>query len=250
MTFDLRRIPWLPLRRLSGLTEWGTIASSVAGPANDPIVAIASPRPDFDGAVTEFLAGLLTAAFMVESEAAWRELWRNPPSESELQARFDALPDAFDLDGDGPRFMQDFSATDLASQPVEPIQNLLVNAKNSGLFIKPNTVRMMSRPAAAMALLTMQTYSTAGGRGYRTSVRGGGPLTTLVDPRRLDQPEASLWRRGKGARAARHLSLACSDQDFRGQGCRDFACECPPTPGLLRHAPAHSARVPRRAGHL
>jgi CRISPR system Cascade subunit CasA len=165
----------------------------VAGPSDDPIVAVSSPRPDFDGAVTEFLIGLLTVAFMVENETEWEALWEKPPSEVELQAKLDALPGAFDLDGDGPRFMQDLSAADLAAQPVEPIQDLLVNAKNSGLFMKPNVVGAMGRPAAAMALLTMQTYSTAGGRGYRTSVRGGGPLTTLVDPRRIEDPEVSLW---------------------------------------------------------
>lgn len=173
--------------------EWGTIASIVSDMAEDPIVAIASPRQDFDGAVTEFFIGMLTAAFLPESEDAWRALWQTPPAEAELQARLDALPDAFDLDGDGPRFLQDLSASDLAEQPVEPIQDLLVNAKNSGLFIKPNVVVKMSRPAAAMALITMQSYSTAGGRGYRTSVRGGGPLTTLVDPRRQSDPETLLW---------------------------------------------------------
>lgn len=193
MTYDLCRVAWLPLRRRSGKTEWGTVASIVADVIDDPIVALASPRPDFDGATTEFLIGVLTAAMTPDSEEAWRELWHRPPSSAELQTALDALPGAFDLDGNGPRFLQDLSAPDLADQPVEPIQELLVNAKNSGLFMKPGVVNAMSRPAAAMALITMQAYSTAGGRGWRTSVRGGGPLTTLVDPRQLDKPETSLW---------------------------------------------------------
>ncbi len=193
MTYDLRLAEWLPLRRRSGATEWRSIASIVSDMNGDPFVSVASPRPDFDGAVTEFLIGLLTAAFMVPAEPEWRSLWHTPPSESALQARLDALPPAFDLDGDGPRFLQDFSPEDLQKEAVEPIQELLLNAKNSGLFIKRETVKTMSRPAAAMALITLQAYSTAGGRGYRTSVRGGGPLTTIVDPRRHDQPEATLW---------------------------------------------------------
>lgn len=194
MAYDLRTASWLPLRSQGGGTRWGTIASIVGGPVLESVVAVASPRQDFDGAVTEFLIGLLTAAFKVEDEDEWRELWESPPSEAELQLKLDSLPDAFDLDGDGPRFLQDFAPADLADQAVLPIQELLVNAKNSGLFIKPDTVGAMSRPAAAMALITMQAYSTAGGSGYRTSLRGGGPLTTLVDPRSPDQPDASLWR--------------------------------------------------------
>lgn len=195
MTFDLRHAHWLPLRRRSGRVEWGSVASIVSkvGGGDDPIVALASPRPDFDGATTEFLIGLLTAAMLPADEQEWRTFWHRPPTEEELQAKLDALPNAFELDGDGPRFHQDVSAADLSDQPVEPIQDLLVNAKNSGLFIKPEVVKAMGRPAAAMALITMQAYSTAGGRGYRTSVRGGGPLTTLVDPRLPDAPETSLW---------------------------------------------------------
>lgn len=161
---------------------------------DDPVVAIATPRPDFDGAVTEFLIGLMTAALLPETEEEWRALWLQPPSESVLQARLEALPNAFDLDGSGPRFLQDQSVADFADVDVDPIQDLLVNAKNSGLFIKPGVVNRMGRPAAAMALITMQAYSTAGGRGFRTSVRGGGPLTTLVDPRRLDEAESTLWQ--------------------------------------------------------
>lgn len=194
MTYDLRHAAWLPLRRRSGTIEWRSIASIVNDMNGDPFVSVASPRADFDGAVTEFLIGLLTAAFMVPDEPEWRLLWQKPPTETELQTTLDALPPAFDLDGDGPRFLQDFSPEDLQNEAVEPIQEVLLNAKNSGLFIKPDTVKTMSRPAAAMALITLQAYSTAGGRGYRTSVRGGGPLTTIVDPRRHDQPEAALWR--------------------------------------------------------
>lgn len=37
-------------------------------------------------------------------------------------------------------------------------------------------------PTAAMALYTMQTQAPSGGRGNLTSLRGGGPMTVLVDP--------------------------------------------------------------------
>jgi CRISPR system Cascade subunit CasA len=41
-----------------------------------------------------------------------------------------------------------------------------------------------------MALFTLQTYAPSGGAGHRTSLRGGGPLTTLVMP--ADE-STSLW---------------------------------------------------------
>jgi CRISPR system Cascade subunit CasA len=57
--------------------------------------------------------------------------------------------------------------------------------------VKRGRIQRLGRPAAAMAMLTLQTYSPEGGRGHRTGLRGGGPLTTLIDPR-IDDEGGSL----------------------------------------------------------
>ena len=51
---------------------------------------------------------------------------------------------------------------------------------NADLFVKRGAAPVLSRGAAAMALYTMSSYAPAGGAGHRTSLRGGGPMTTLV----------------------------------------------------------------------
>ncbi|MFN9970934.1 MAG: type I-E CRISPR-associated protein Cse1/CasA, partial [Phycisphaerae bacterium] len=71
---------------------------------------------------------------------------------------------------------------------------------NKDLFVKRDRFKSFGRPAAAMALLTLQTYAPAGGQGHRVSLRGGGPLTTLVDPRVAIDPAGSafsmpLWQK-------------------------------------------------------
>ena len=63
--------------------------------------------------------------------------------------------------------------------------------ENKDLFQKRAQVEALSRGAAAMALFALQTFAPSGGAGHRTSLRGGGPLTTIVSPRDKD-PE--LWR--------------------------------------------------------
>ena len=207
MTYVLVRECWIPWRRRSGAVEWGPPAALVSRLDDDPVVALAAPRPDFDGAMQEFLVGLLTAALRPADEAAWLALWKAPPSEAALQAALDALPDAFDLEGDGPRFLQDRTAADFTTAEPKPIDQLLIDSPgeqgvslNKDLFVKRARVQRVSRPVAAMALVTMQTYAPAGGQGYRTSMRGGGPLTTLVDPRADDAngaraSEQPLWRK-------------------------------------------------------
>ena len=206
MSYDLRRESWIPFRRRSGRVEWGAPALLTDRINDDPVVALAAPRPEFDGALHEFLSGLLTVALGPADEGAWRAWWDTPPSPDELRAAFDRLPNAFDLEGDGPRFRQDASAADLAGVGVGDVEQLLIEAPgdqttkfNKDLFIKRDRVARLSRPAAAMALLTMQTYAPGGGQGHRTSLRGGGPLTTLVDPRvtpdgEWREAEQPLWR--------------------------------------------------------
>lgn len=201
MPYDLRREPWIPWRRRSGVVEWGlpsALVSRMSGGDADPVVAIAAPRPDFDGALQEFLIGLLSAALQPTDEVAWKAGWKTPPSVEEFQAALDALPDAFDLDGDGPRFFQDFTATDFAKVDSKSIDQLLIDSpgengskRNVDLFVKRDRYERLARATAAMALVTVQTYSPAGGAGFRTSLRGGGPLTTLIDPRQ-DQHGGSL----------------------------------------------------------
>ena len=73
---------------------------------DDPIMDIAWPRPDFRLAAIEFLIGCLSTFAPPENEATWRTRWRDPPRVEELDAAFAPYAHAFDLDGDGPRFMQ------------------------------------------------------------------------------------------------------------------------------------------------
>lgn len=204
MTYDLRLEPWLPLRRLTGEVEWATIADLTDKLATNPFVAVATPRPDFDGAVTEFLVGMLAAAFEPADEDEWQALWETPPSPASLTAALARLPDAFELLSHGAAFFQDFDAHAVASDEPFLVEQLLLDAPgdqsrrlNKDHFIKRDLTPVLGRPAAAMALLTLQTYAPSGGAGHRVSLRGGGPLTTLVEPRPANDVEGgaaqALW---------------------------------------------------------
>jgi CRISPR system Cascade subunit CasA len=190
MSFDLRIHHWLTVRRRSGAVDTIAPFELTDRIAEDPIVALAVPRPDFQGAVLEFLIGLFSVALALREHEDWEELGERPPSPDALRAALLRLPRAFMLDGDGPRFLQDFTAADFTEQVPLPIENLLIDAAgentqklNKDLFVKRDRVPAMGLPAAAMALITLQTYAPSGGQGHRTSMRGGGPLTTLAEPR-------------------------------------------------------------------
>lgn len=207
MGYDLRAEAWIPWRRRDLTIEWGPPSMLVSQADANPVVGVAWPRADFDAACQEFLIGLLTTALQPADEDEWTHRYHSMPGEEELRAKLAALPGAFTLDGSGPRFLQDFSTSEFADIEVKPIEQLLLDAagdqgirNNTDLFIKRARLERLGRPAAAMALITMQTYAPSGGQGHRTSLRGGGPLTTLAEPR-VDEQNRSraeslpFWRK-------------------------------------------------------
>jgi CRISPR system Cascade subunit CasA len=119
---------------------------------------------------------------------------RGPPAPNTLRQAFDRYRDAFDLDGDGPRFMQDLDPLD--GQKPLPVTALLIDTVGSSThFVKDLPTVGFSLPMAALALFTLQTNAPSGGVGHRTSLRGGGPLTTLVlcTPDESHPRQPALW---------------------------------------------------------
>jgi len=183
---NLTNEPWIPVRRADGSPD--KIApyqiTDHVGTGKSPIIAVASPRPDFDGALVQFLIGLLQTTCTPNTEDEWWDWREQPPTSEELKARFEAVGFAFELEGEK-AFMQDFSPKELDNEL--PISALLIDSPgdqsldhNKDHFVKRGRCDFLCPHCSVMALMTMQINAPAGGRGYRTSLRGGGPLTTLV----------------------------------------------------------------------
>lgn len=155
----------------------------------NPVIRLDALRPDFNGALVQFLIGLVQMALPPEEHRDWRRAFRAPPSPEELKSAFAPYAPAFSFDGEGPRFMQDLA---LEKSVESSIDRLLIEMPgeqtlklNTDHFLKRGTVNQICRTCCAMALFTLQTNAPGGGRGHRTSLRGGGPLTTLVTGRNL-----------------------------------------------------------------
>jgi CRISPR system Cascade subunit CasA len=177
-TFNLLRDPWIPVRRRSRKVDW--IAPHQITEQGDPPVEISSFRPDFDGALWQFLIGLLQTILMPGDEEAWRERYEEPPTPEQLQKAFSPYLEAFWLDGPGPRYMQETGLKQTKKDDIIPIRELLATSLASELFSKPEAVSRMGQRALAMTLTTVQMYAWGAGRGHRTCVRGAGALTSLV----------------------------------------------------------------------
>jgi CRISPR system Cascade subunit CasA len=198
---NLLQDPWLPVRDAEGQRHW-IAPDRLTEPQWRTFDA---NRPDFNGALAQFVIGLLQTTTPVADALQWTALYKSPPDAATLREWFAPVAAAFELEGDGPRFMQDrflcASANDDQSEDVgalEGIQQLLIDCAGEGEKAKDNTDLFVKRKASnfglctrccAAALYALQSGAPGGGRGYLVSIRGGGPLTTLVWP--SSQP---LWR--------------------------------------------------------
>jgi CRISPR system Cascade subunit CasA len=196
--FNLIDRAWLPVRRASGEREIIRPSSLTDNLDDDPIVGPDWGRADLDGATLELLIGLLAVACPPHDGDDWLDRWNVPPSPDGLDAALRPLAKFFNLDGKGALFMQDLEPLQGEMTPVEAlfIEAPGANARklNRDLFEKRDRLRHLSRPAAAIALFALQAFAPAGGAGHRTSLRGGGPLTSLVVPGpRRDGAALSLW---------------------------------------------------------
>ncbi len=182
---------WIPVKRSNGQHDW--VSPLQIG---DPdIVSLDANRADFNGALAQFLIGLLQTTTSMDSHVEWERLLDLPPDEKALIEWFRPVRMAFVLDGDGPRFMQDLTLKSDDGE-AKPIAALLIDSPgeqalkfNTDHFVKRDTVLSVCFDCVPAMLMTLQTNAPAGGAGHRTSLRGGGPLTTLV----VNTLRRALW---------------------------------------------------------
>lgn len=186
---------WIPIRRSNGAHEWIS-PYQITEPT---IVALDARRADFNGALIQFLIGLIQTTTPLDFEVEWKQWNEQPPSADELKAWFLPVREAFVFDGDGARFMQDFGLRTAGAKDNDfnAISGLLIDApgentlkENKDHFVKRDTINVLCVSCATTALFTLQTNAPSGGQGHNTSIRGGGPLTTFV----LAGDTSSLWQ--------------------------------------------------------
>lgn len=185
MPLNLITDPWIPVTRSDG-------GDAVIRPdqiAEPGVIFPDWPRADLNIACLELLIGLVFLADPPEDDIDWAERSADP---ARLRAKLAPFARAFDVLGEGPRFLQDLEA--LEGEASGPDMLFIDSAggntarNNADLMVRRGRYPALDLPIAAMALYTLQAHAPSGGAGNRTSMRGGGPMVTLVDPGR-----GGLW---------------------------------------------------------
>ena len=75
---------WIPIRKANGNQDW--IAPYQITELD--IVALDARRPDFNGALIQFLIGLIQTTTPMDSQIEWNEWRQNPPTAEVLKSWF------------------------------------------------------------------------------------------------------------------------------------------------------------------
>lgn len=188
---NLIKDKWLPIKRLSGKVEEIPPIELTNNYTTDPVVDIISPRPDFRNCLYQLLIGIIQVTVNPEKEKSWTRLWYTPPSPDELKEKFSKYEECFEIDSKDCAFMQDYKLTDYKE---ESLKNLFIELPANDHFHKYSPEKIDTY-WAAVALYTLQTYAPAGGRGHKTGLRGGGPLTSILLPETQDNKTSTLWEK-------------------------------------------------------
>lgn len=141
---------------------------------------LALGRDDMESAALQLLIGLTQAAFTPPDREAFRQHLQEPMTAKEFAQGIAPLRDWFDLAHPEMPFMQSRGVT--AKEPT-PIQKLFIGlpeGNNHALFNDVGEIDGVCPSCAAIALFNQATACPSFGGGFKGTLRGAAPVTTLV----------------------------------------------------------------------
>jgi len=182
---NLIKDPWLWVLRKDGTRCKIAPLSITSQYKTNPVLRVDFSRPDFSAMVTQLLIAIVQTHFSPTKEQ-WPNLLKKPITGKGILQSLHSV-DAFTLDGEGFRFMQDMHPEELTKE--KSISTLLFESpgektvkEGRDFFVSDSRVKVLCPSCAAVALYSKQVNATMGGAGWRTSIRSGlhSPLTTII----------------------------------------------------------------------
>lgn len=181
---------WIPVRADGGMGAFRllTYRELLCEPGN---WQVSLPRDDLELACVQLLVCMTQVMFLPEDDQALRSRLAAPFLSEDFSAGVEPCRDWFDLDHPTQPFMQ---SRGVKAAEVTPIQKLLIGlpeGNNHAFFNEAGEVRRLSGTLAAIGLFNQASNSPSFGGGFKGSLRGGAPITTLVAGKNLRD---TVWR--------------------------------------------------------
>jgi len=198
---NLIKDPWLPIVRRDSSKEKIAIHDILRDYKENPVMELEAPRPDFKNALYQLLIGIVQVAAMPERERAWKKLFSEPYNSEDFLERVLKYEDCFEIDSDGPAFMQDFDLPEDKNRKLKPIYWMTMGSPgkntidgNKAHFIKDIPNYQLDGYWAAIALFQLQTVGPPDGGGHREGLSGSGALYTIIIPLK-ENGNTTLWEK-------------------------------------------------------
>ncbi|HUX28412.1 MAG TPA: type I-E CRISPR-associated protein Cse1/CasA [Terracidiphilus sp.] len=181
---------WIPVRADGGTGVFRllTYRELLCEPGN---WQVSLPRDDLELACVQLLVCMTQVMFLPEDVPALRARLETPLSPEAFAAGVKPCLDWFDLDHPTQPFMQSRGVKAAESTPIQKLLIGLPEGNNHAFFNEVGEVRRLSGSLAAICLFNQAANSPSFGGGFKGSLRGGAPITTLVAGKTLRD---TVWR--------------------------------------------------------
>ncbi|WP_305856484.1 type I-E CRISPR-associated protein Cse1/CasA [Balneatrix alpica] len=185
--------PWIPVRLLEGGPPQTVRLADVL--CSDARWLLCLPRDDMELAALQLLICLTQISWIPEDDLALRRYLDQPLSESEFEQGLQPWDEMFRLDHPETPCLQVKGVVAKEPTGMDKLMAGLTGATNCTFVNEPGQAEALCGGCTAIALFNQANNAPSFGGGFKSGLRGGSPITTLiqaVDSQRADL-RTTLW---------------------------------------------------------
>jgi CRISPR system Cascade subunit CasA len=179
--------PWVPIRPAGGPTEKINLQTLLCDPQKRTLCL---PRDDMELATLQLLICLLQVIWPPKDDSQFRQRIGQVFTEEEFQNGIEPWLTTFDLTHPEHPFMQVKGVKAKAATGMDKLLAGLTGATNCTFVNEPGQGGALCSACAATALFNQANNAPGFGGGFKSGLRGGTPVTTLI---RGEDIRTTLW---------------------------------------------------------
>lgn len=181
---------WIPVRADNGVGAFKLLTyQQLLCEAGDWQVSL--PRDDLELACLQLLVCMTQIMFLPDDMSILRGRIETPLTSDEFARGIAPCQEWFDLDHPIQPFMQSHGVRATDDTPIQKLLIGLPEGNNHAFFNEAGEVNHLSGPITAISLFNQATNCPSFGGGFKGSLRGAAPITTLVMG---DTLRETIWR--------------------------------------------------------
>ena len=185
---DLLVDNWIPVRSLAGGSPQKVSLQELLCQPEPRTLCL--PRDDMELATLQLLVCLVQVTWIPKSDAEFLQRIRTTLSEAEFLQGVELWKETFRLDHPEHPFMQVKGVKAKEPTGMDKLMAGLTGATNCTFVNEPNQADELCGGCAAIALFNQANNAPSFGGGFKSGLRGGSPVTTLI---KGDDLRTTVW---------------------------------------------------------